>query len=112
MGYDENTDGTETAGSVSSLPFVENGIVQTLKDVPAEKVINGMPFYTRMWYTDTSGIVTSEILGMNAAGQAVEEKGMVSGWDETTSQNYAELETGSGKYQIWLEDEQSVDAAV
>lgn len=110
MGYDENTDGTETAGSVSSLPFVENGIVQTLKDVPAEKVINGMPFYTRMWYTDTSGIVTSEILGMNVAGQAVEEKGMVSGWDETTSQNYAELETGSGKYQIWLEDEQSIDA--
>lgn len=110
MGYDENTDGTETAGSVSSLPFVEDGIVQTLKDVPAEKVINGMPFYTRMWYTDTSGIVTSEILGMNAAGQAVEEKGMVSGWDETTSQNYAELETGSGKYQIWLEDEQSIDA--
>ena len=47
---------------------------------------------------------------MNAAGQALEEKGMVSGWDETTSQNYAELETGSGKYQIWLEDEQSIDA--
>ncbi|MGN0399593.1 MAG: glycosyl hydrolase family 18 protein [Blautia sp.] len=110
MGYDENTDGTKAAGSVSSLPFVEEGIVQTLQEVPAKKVINGMPFYTRMWYTDTSGSVTSEVMGMNQAGQAVEEKGMVSGWDENTSQNYAELETGSGKYQIWLEDEQSIDA--
>lgn len=109
MGYDEHTEGSEKAGSVASLPFVEKGITQTLKEVPANKVINGMPFYTRMWYTDTTGSVTSEILGMSQAGQSVENMGMTSAWDEKTSQNYAELETGSGKYQMWLEDEQSLE---
>ncbi len=48
MGYDEHTDGTESAGSVASLPFVEEGIQQTLKEVPRNKVINGVPFYTRL----------------------------------------------------------------
>ena len=31
MGYDEHTEGSEKAGSVASLPFVEKGITQTLK---------------------------------------------------------------------------------
>lgn len=110
MGYDEHTDGMGKAGSVASLPFVEEGIQQTLAEVPAEKVINGVPFYTRMWFTDNGGTVTSEILGMDQADQAVSDKGIETYWDKDVSQNYGELDTDSGKYQIWLEDEESIEA--
>lgn len=110
MGYDEHTDGTEEAGSVASLPFVEEGIQQTLKEVPKNKVINGVPFYTRLWFTDNAGTVTSEIMGMDQASKIVTEMGMEMYWNKDVSQNYAELSTDNGLYQMWLEDEQSLDA--
>lgn len=110
MGYDEHTDGTESAGSVASLPFVEEGIQQTLKEVPKNKVINGVPFYTRLWFTDKAGTVTSEIMGMDQASKIVTEMGMEMYWNTEVSQNYAELSTDNGLYQMWLEDEQSLDA--
>ena len=110
MGYDEHTDGTEKAGSVAYLPFVEEGIQQTLKEVPKNKVINGVPFYTRLWFTDNAGTVTSEIMGMDQADKIVAEMGMEKYWNKEVSQNYAELATDNGLYQIWLEDEQSLDA--
>lgn len=110
MGYDEHTDGTEEAGSVASLPFVEEGIQQTLKEVPKNKVINGVPFYTRLWFTDNAGTVTSEIMGMDQASKIVTEMGMEMYWNKDISQNYAELSTDNGLYQMWLEDEQSLDA--
>lgn len=110
MGYDEHTDGTESAGSVASLPFVEEGIQQTLKEVPKNKIINGVPFYTRLWFTDKAGTVTSEIMGMDQASKIVTEMGMEMYWNKEVSQNYAELSTDNGLYQMWLEDEQSLDA--
>lgn len=110
MGYDEHFAGSEKAGSVASLPFVEDGIQRTLQEVPAEKVINAIPFYTRIWNTDSSGRVTSEACGMNAADSFVQSMGISIAWNETCAQNYGELDTDAGLYQIWLEDEQSVEA--
>lgn len=110
MGYDEHTDGTEEAGSVASLPFVEEGIRQTLEEVPKNKIINGVPFYTRLWFTDNAGTVTSEIMGMDQADKIVTEMGMERYWNKEVSQNYGELSTDNGLYQIWLEDEQSLEA--
>ena len=102
--YGEHTDGTEEAGSVASLPFVEEGIQQTLKEVPKNKVINGVPFYTRLWFTDNAGTVTSEIMGMDQASKIVTEMGMEMYWNKDVSQNYAELSTDNGLYQMWLEE--------
>ena len=64
MGYDEHYSGSD-AGSVASLPWVEQGIQDTLEEVPADRVINAVPFYTRLWKT-TGGAVTSEAIGMDA----------------------------------------------
>ena len=49
MGYDEHFAGSKEAGPVSSYNFVKEGIEETLKEVPAEKVISGIPFFTRLW---------------------------------------------------------------
>ena len=49
MGYDEHYAGSPEAGSVASYDFVKEGITETLKEVPADKVISGIPFFTRLW---------------------------------------------------------------
>ena len=109
MGYDEHYYGSEKAGSVASLPWVEQGITDTLKEVPAEKVINGIPFYTRLWKT-SAGIVTSEAIGMDAADEVISKYKVETYWDKNYSQNYGKFEKGNDLYQIWLEDEKSIAA--
>ena len=106
MGYDEHYVGSE-AGSVASLPWVEQGIQDTLAEVPAERVINAVPFYTRLWRT-TGGNVTSEAIGMDQAQQVISENNVETYWDKTTSQNYAKYDIDNSTYQIWIEDSQSI----
>ena len=106
MGYDEHYVGSE-AGSVASLPWVEQGIQDTLKEVPAKRVINAIPFYTRLWRT-TGGNVTSEAIGMDQAQQTIADNNVETYWDKNTSQNYGKYDIDNSTYQIWLEDAQSV----
>lgn len=106
MGYDEHYVGSE-AGSVASLPWVEQGIQDTLDEVPAKRVINAIPFYTRLWRT-TGGNVTSEAIGMDQAQQTIVDNNVETYWDKTTSQNYGKYDIDNSTYQIWLEDAQSV----
>ena len=110
MGYDEHHVNSEEAGSVASLGFTRDGIEATLKDVPSEKVINGIPFYTRVWCEPyASGNVTSEVLGMNGTSNYIEEHNMTTHWDANVGQTVAELETNEALYRIWVEDEKSIE---
>lgn len=109
MGYDEHFAGSEEAGSVASIDFVREGITETLKEVPKEKVINGLPFFTRLWIESSSGL-TSQAIGMQETETAVANAGVTASWDEETQQNYAEWTADGNTYKIWLEDEQSLEA--
>ena len=109
MGYDEHFAGSEEAGSVASIDFVREGITETLKEVSKEKVINGLPFFTRLWIESSSGL-TSQAIGMQEAETAVANAGVTASWDEETQQNYAEWTADGNTYKIWLEDEQSLEA--
>ena len=109
MGYDEHYAGSTEAGSVSSLGFVKAGIEDTLKEVPAQKVINAIPFYTRVWIQPFgAGNLTSEVLGMDGAANYISEHGMDTYWDDEAGQNVASVEAEDGIYTIWVEDEQSI----
>lgn len=55
MGYDETLPSSETPGPVASLNFVRKGITDTLNVVDKSKVINGIPFYSRVWCTTPDG---------------------------------------------------------
>lgn len=109
MGYDEHYGGSPEAGSVASIDFVEEGIRKTVEQVPAEKVINALPFYTRIWKSDGASL-SSEAVGMELAEQFVVNHGIELSWDETTCQNYGEIQEDSIFYQVWLEDEDSIEA--
>ncbi len=108
MGYDEYYKGSSEAGSVASIGFVENGIKKTVEQVPAQKVINAIPFYTRIWETKGAEL-TSQAVGMDLAEEFVRNHNIETRWDEETCQNYGEIQEGDSFYQVWLEDEQSIE---
>lgn len=108
MGYDEHWSGCSEAGSVASIGFVERGISDTINmGVPADKIINGVPFFTRIWATD-GGEVTSSAGGMQWAKDWVNNYGVELIWDETTCQDYGELTSGGALYQVWMENAESI----
>lgn len=128
MGYDEHYSGSYEAGSVASYDYVKHGIEQTISQVPADKVINAVPFYTRLWReipktedelaaqegTEAANYtmkVTSESMGMQEAKNRVKKAGAEATWDETTQQYYAQWDGADGAiYKIWLEEEESIEA--
>ena len=113
MGYDEHYKGSEEAGSVSSIDFVTNGIRDTLKEVPAEQVILGMPLYTRLW-SETAGedgkvTVSSEVVNMKAQQTIIDNSGAVPKWLDKEQQNYIEYTQDGVTYKMWMEDEKSLE---
>jgi spore germination protein YaaH len=125
MGYDEHYAGSPEAGSVSSYDFVEQGIIETLKDVPAEKVISGIPFFTRVWQetpkteaelaeqkgtedAEYSMNVESTAYGMSEVQSVLSQAGVTAEWDDVTRQNYATWEYDGSTYEVWLEDASSI----
>ena len=127
MGYDEYYAGSPEAGPVSSYNYVKEGITETLKEVPAEKVISGIPFFTRLWKetpkteeelksdkgTDAeqySTTVESDAYCMDNAQAIVKQAGVDTTWDKKAGQNYATWEADGSKYEIWMEDSKSIEA--
>ncbi|MBR4719245.1 MAG: chitinase [Lachnospiraceae bacterium] len=137
MGYDEHYAGGEWAGSVASIGYVRSGIENTVSQVPSGKVINAVPLYTRLWIETpkTEEEIENEKIGFNEDGSEYEvaeedippytleiqtlkmadgiatakANGTVA-WDEETAQNYATWDKGGKKYEIWLEDKDSLTA--
>lgn len=107
MGYDEHWSTSTTAGSVASIDYVDRGIADTLEYVPAEKLINGIPFYTRIWSTTGTG-VSGEAYGMQAAADFVKNNNIQTQWLDKECQHYGEIQKNDTLYQVWLEDYDSV----
>lgn len=110
MGYDEHTSSSEEAGPVASLPYVKQGIEDTLAEVSADQVINAVPFYTRGW-TETfgEGNPQSKTLTMDEADQFVQEHGIELSFDTDLGENYGTAETEDARYSIWMEDERALE---
>lgn len=106
MGYDEHYAGGES-GSVASLDYVEKGIKDTLEVVPKEKVINGVPFYTRLW-KKSGEKSSSKAMGIFAAKQWIADNNVEMIWKEDVGQYYGELTDSDGLSCLWMEDAKSL----
>lgn len=112
MGYDEHNGASQEAGSVASLGFVQKGVEDTLQEVPAEKVILGIPFYTRLWQETPAGsssTLSATAVGMDGAARLLQDHGATPVWDEQTAQYYGEYVDEGSTYRIWLEEERSLE---
>ena len=107
MGYDEHYVGGGEAGSNASIGFVESGITNTKEVVPADKIINAVPFYTRVWESGSDGLKAST-LTMASQKDWIAKSGVTPMWIDEVCQNYAEYESDGTIYQCWLEDVESL----
>ena len=114
MGYDEHWGTSKESGSVASIGFVEAGIKDTLEDVPKEKLINAIPFYTRLWTetTDANGQVnvTSKTYDMNTSKELLYASSNLVEWNEECGQYYGGYVNDDGSVcKMWLEDARSIE---
>lgn len=113
MAYDEHHSGSEVSGSVSSIGFVQNAVTEILNNVPKERVIMALPFYTRQWKEETGDdgevTVTSQAYGMQTAQNILAQNGVTPKWDDATGQYYGEYTLEGAVYKIWLEEEESLE---
>ena len=107
MGYDEHYAGGEP-GSVASIGYVNDGISNTLKQVPKEKLINAIPLYTRVWTEEADGKTSSVALGIARAKEWAVENNVELFWQEELGQYYGELKTEEGTKKVWMEEERSI----
>ena len=123
MAYDEHYAGSEEAGSVASIGYVTKGVEDTLQDVPAEQLILGMPFYTRVWSEtpidgdgstgETDNVVdyalSSYAAGMSDVQKLISANGAEQVWLDDIGQNYVEYKNSGVTYKIWIEDATSLE---
>ncbi len=127
MGYDEHTSASEDIGPVASLPFVQKGVEDTLKEVPAEQVILGMPFYSRVWemtpkdgYGGDVESAAADYLpytftcleeGMQTVEDRYKSYGAEAAWSAEDGQEVVEYDSPEeGKrFKIWIENEASLE---
>lgn len=113
MAYDQYWEGSPVSGSVAQLSWVEENLKKVLKEVPNDKLLLGVPFYTRLWkeeYKNGSSIpvVTSKAVSMSEGERIVAENKAVKTWDAVSGQYYATYKKDNATYKIWLEDERSI----
>lgn len=111
MAYDQHHLGSEEAGSVAEIPWVEEGIKKNLEEVPNDKLVLGIPFYTRLWKETANGLETRSYT-MSAAQAKVKEWGVTPTLDPKSKQPYAEKEVADGTYKIWLENNETIAARI
>ncbi len=108
MCYDEHFRDSPKSGSVASIGYLTRGIRNAKKEIPSEKVIAAIPFYTRLWHTIDDEPPANRLLDMKETADCIAENGLTVSWDAETAQNYAVKTSSEGTYEIWVEDADSI----
>lgn len=112
MAYDEFYSGSETAGPVSSLSYVEDSTKNVLEQIPANQAITALPFYSRHWKETTKNgnvKLSSEACSMAYAQEILSDAKAKATWDDKTSMNYMEYTKGNTVHKMWIEDINSLE---
>ena len=124
MTYDEHTIFSPEPGPNASIGFVTTAVQNMVLypppgqlPVPPERLLLGIPFYTRVWIealNDDGSVEYFRVrsLGMNFARRKFTENGAVFEWQEDIGKYYAEFEIFEDgrqrRYRTWLEDDRSM----
>lgn len=107
MAYDQHWSGGPKAGSVSSLSWMTGVVDDLLQDVPARKLVVGLPLYTREWYSANGQLKSNDLNLPAARGIVARYKGSL-WWDQSLGQYVSTYYKKGVKYSVWLEDGRSL----
>lgn len=107
MTYDQHWGSSEKAGSVAQYKWVEGNLNNLFRSIPKEKLVLGMPLYSRYWTTE-NGKTSSKTVSMAQVSQIIASRGLTPTWDEESKQKYIEFEDNGALKQIWIEDGESL----
>lgn len=112
MGYDQRGNWSQNPGSISELPWVEKNVKSLIEDsnIDPQKIILGIPFYTRLWEIDSDGELSSQTLSLGQCQRTLESYNLSTTYDEQSGQNYVSYLDGGSTYKLWVEDADSVSA--
>lgn len=112
MGYDQYGTSSAKPGTTAGLNWVEKSLQKIIQydEVDTEKIILGMPFYTRQWTVASDGTIKdrSTVSMMNIKIPNNVEKQ----WDEDLKQYYIEYASGKNTIKMWIEDGTSIKEKV
>lgn len=109
MAYDQNGISSTEPGTTAGYDWVETNLNKFLKqeEVDSEKIILGIPFYTRIWKTNSEGKSTSEVVFMKDIYKRIPSDATIE-WNDELKQNYVEYKQNDFTYKIWIEDITSI----
>jgi len=109
MAYDEHHPSSKNSGSTASINWVKNGLDSTLKDIPAEKLVLGLPLYMRIWQQNKeTGKVTGKTLSMPQAEKLIMDKNIHPEWLADQGQYYLTYNEGKMTWEVWQENKYSL----
>lgn len=112
MAYDQHWENAPVPGPVAGPTWVEQGLLKVLEQVPPEKLVLGVPFYTRLWHVESAGggdhRVSSKSYSFPYTDRLLAGKNPEVRWDDQNTQFVATYRTGADVYQVWLEDEETM----
>lgn len=109
MAYDQYGNGTK-AGTTAGYNWVETNINKFLDQevVKSEKIILGIPLYTRIWtITEDETKDSSKTVDMKDVDTVIRGKGEKQ-WNDTLKQYYIQYEENGQTREMWIEDEKSI----
>lgn len=107
MTYDQHWASSDKAGSVAAYNWVEGNINLVINQIPQEKLILCIPFYSRLWSEDDTSL-KSEALSMGQVNNILKTRNAKINWDEKSKQDYAEYTLNGKHYKIWVENSDSI----
>ena len=110
MAYDQYGSTSPKEGTTAGADWVEVNIRKFLgqEGVDKEKIILGMPFYTRLW-KETDGKISSTVVSMKSVDSTIPQT-VERQWNDDLKQNYVEYQLNGSTYKMWIEDEESIKA--
>lgn len=112
MGYDEYTKASGKPGPVASISYVKEGIEEALKMIPSDKLINGIPFYTRVWTESVDDnnnyVLDAKTCTMENVWSTVEKLGTTPVWNDELKLYEIFADINGIHYSMWLEEEEAM----
>lgn len=111
MAYEEHWVGGPKAGSVASLPWLKKVTEDLLDDIPVQKLIVGLPLYTRDWYQAKGGVQSTDI-SIPESYQLLSQYRASTKWDASLGQYRSAYSKQGVTHSIWLEESRSLGLKV